>query len=166
MAIAKLSKGAKIGIGVGVVILLGGVAWYFWNKNKKPKTDDLKKKLKDAFDNLTFETNKDIIKPTSFPSLDELSDVLKQEPLWTLKVIGHTDNVGADDFNSELSKRRADSVRKYLVSKGVAQINITTEGKGETTPIASNDTEQGREKNRRVEFVITKPDNTTTTTIG
>ena len=98
--------------------------------------------------------------------MDELSDVLKQEPLWTLKIIGHTDNVGADDFNSELSKRRADSVRKYLVSKGVAEINITTEGKGETTPIASNDTEQGREKNRRVEFVITKPDNTTTTTIG
>lgn len=167
-----LSKGAKIGIAVGVILLLGGVSWYFWDKNKKKKktppkkNEDIKKKLKDAFDNLTFETNKDVINPTSFASLDELADVLKQEPTWTLKIVGHTDNVGADDFNLELSKKRADAVKKYLVPKGVAEINITTEGKGETIPIAPNETKEGREKNRRVEFVITKADNTITTTVG
>ena len=171
----KLNKKQKVAIVVGAILLIGGVAYNFWNKNKKDK--DKKKEeqpplekteqkvLKDVFDNLTFETNKDVIKQESFPYLNELAETLKSAPQWTLKIIGHTDNVGKDAFNLDLSMRRANSVKKYLISQGVTESMITAEGKGETMPIASNDTEEGRSKNRRVEFVITKPDNTTTTTI-
>jgi outer membrane protein OmpA-like peptidoglycan-associated protein len=87
-----------------------------------------------------------------------------QEPTWKLQIIGHTDNKGSEEYNLDLSTRRANSVKKYLISKGVNQDIITSEGKGETEPIDTNDTEQGREKNRRVEFIIIKPDNTIVTT--
>lgn len=167
-----MNKKKKIALVVGAVLLIGGIGYFIWKRNQDKKNklvvDDKpeEKVLKDAFDNLTFETNKDVIKPESFPYLDELAETLKTAPNWTLKIIGHTDNVGKDAFNLDLSMKRATSVKKYLISKGVMESIITSEGKGETMPIASNDTEEGRSKNRRVEFVITKPDNSTTTTIA
>jgi outer membrane protein OmpA-like peptidoglycan-associated protein len=77
-----------------------------------------------------------------------------------LSIVGHTDDVGSDASNLDLSKRRANSVKNYLVSKGVIDAMVTTDGKGETMPIVANDSAENRSKNRRVEFVITKPDNT------
>ncbi len=162
----NLNKKQKVIIIASAVLIIGGIGYYFWKKNqdKKKEKPAEKKVLKDVFDNLTFETNKDVIKDVSFPYLNELADTLISSPEWTLKIIGHTDNVGKDDSNLDLSMRRAVSVKKYLVSKGVLDSVITAEGKGETMPIASNDTEEGKSKNRRVEFTITKPNNTTITT--
>jgi outer membrane protein OmpA-like peptidoglycan-associated protein len=71
-----------------------------------------------------------------------------------LKIDGHTDNVGNDDFNMKLSDGRAASVRKYLISKGIDESRLESEGFGETTPVADNKTATGRSKNRRVEMKV------------
>jgi outer membrane protein OmpA-like peptidoglycan-associated protein len=146
----------------GIVVLLIGTGIYLYYKSRKKP--DPKQTLKDVFDNLVFETNKDVIKEVSYPYLDELVKVLLAEPTWKLSIVGHTDNVGKDAYNLDLSKRRANSVKKYLISKNISEAIITADGKGETMPIAPNDTEEGRAKNRRVEFFIVKPNNTTINT--
>lgn len=110
--------------------------------------------LKSAFDNLEFETAKDIIKTESFAALDELATVLTKKSTWKLTLAGHTDNVGDDDANMLLSKKRAEAVRNYLVGKGIATERMTVTYFGETRPIADNATPEGRKKNRRVEMNI------------
>jgi outer membrane protein OmpA-like peptidoglycan-associated protein len=86
--------------------------------------------------------------------LDELAEVMNKKPKWFLHISGHTDNGGDDQSNLILSKKRAESVKNYLVSKGVKEEQLKTFYYGETKPIASNDTEAGRQKNRRVEMEI------------
>ncbi len=107
-----------------------------------------------AVKNLEFETSKDIIEESSKPSLNTLADKLKQQKSWNLLLTGHTDNVGDDDANMILSKNRAESVKNYFISKGIAENRIKVNYFGETKPIADNSTSDGRQKNRRVEFVI------------
>jgi outer membrane protein OmpA-like peptidoglycan-associated protein len=110
--------------------------------------------LKTAFDNLEFETGKEIIKDVSFPSLDELGEVLKKKSQWNLQITGHTDNVGDDQKNMILSKKRAEAVKNYLSSLGIDAGRFYVLYFGETMPIAPNDTPEGRQKNRRVEMKI------------
>jgi len=87
--------------------------------------------------------------------LDQIGETLKQNPdVGPLRIEGHTDNVGADDLNMSLSQKRADSVKKELVDRGVPEKVLTTKGYGETRPIAPNETPAGRARNRRVEFVV------------
>lgn len=110
--------------------------------------------LKTAFDNLEFETGKDIIKQASLPSLTELAEVLKKKSAWGLQISGHTDNVGDDQKNLILSKKRAEAVKAFMVSQGIDASRLSTLYFGETQPIATNDTPEGRQKNRRVEMKI------------
>jgi outer membrane protein OmpA-like peptidoglycan-associated protein len=110
--------------------------------------------LKTAFDNLEFESAKDIIFETSKPSLNELAEVLKKKTTWKLEIAGHTDNVGDDNGNLALSKKRAEALKAYLISQGVEEARLITKYFGETKPIATNDTPEGRQKNRRVEMKI------------
>ncbi len=110
--------------------------------------------LKTAFDNLEFETAKDVIVESSFAALDELAEVLKKKSTWKLDISGHTDNVGDDDKNMLLSKKRAESLKNYLISKGIDASRLNTFYYGETKPIADNNTPEGRKKNRRVEMKI------------
>ena len=110
--------------------------------------------LNTAFSNLEFETNLDVIKSGSKPALTELSKTLKKKPDWKLKLSGHTDNVGDDDANMILSKKRAESVKRFLTSQGIDEGRIRTEYFGESQPIEDNTTSAGRQKNRRVEFKI------------
>ncbi|MCU0428622.1 MAG: OmpA family protein [Cytophagaceae bacterium] len=107
-----------------------------------------------AFKNLLFETNKDVIVESSFASLDALAKMLRNNPKYNLYLEGHTDSEGNDEANMDLSKRRSASVKKYLVAKGIKPERITTDGFGETRPVDSNDTENGRRNNRRVEMTI------------
>ncbi len=108
-----------------------------------------------AFKNLEFATGKDIIVAKSLPSLNELAKLLKQHDKdWTLKLSGHTDNQGTPEKNMDLSEKRANAVKRYLVKKGASATNIITEWFGQTKPIDTNDTPQGRQKNRRVEMKI------------
>jgi OmpA-OmpF porin, OOP family len=97
------------------------------------------------------------ILPESFGLLDEIVAVLKDNPqIEVLQVEGHTDTTGGAQRNHELSHERAESVRKYLVDKGIAGKRLVAKGFGPDRPIATNDTDEGREQNRRVEFNIIK----------
>jgi outer membrane protein OmpA-like peptidoglycan-associated protein len=120
-----------------------------------PKIDkEVEEILKMAFDNLEFETGKDIIKEGSIPSLTELAGVLKKKADWGLQISGHTDNVGDDQKNMILSKKRAEAVKNFMISQGIDGTRLNVLFFGETMPIASNDTPEGRQKNRRVEMKI------------
>jgi outer membrane protein OmpA-like peptidoglycan-associated protein len=112
--------------------------------------------LKKAFNNLEFNSGKDVIKNESLSSLDELAGLLAKKPTWNLKVSGHTDNVGNPKINLALSQKRAEAVKKYLVSKGIAANRFKVEWFGGNKPIATNKTEAGRQQNRRVEMMITE----------
>ncbi len=92
-------------------------------------------------------------------NLDKLAEVLKNNPDTDINIYGHTDGKGTDTYNLGLSDRRAASVKTYLSGKGVASGRMTTKGLGKSEPIATNETEEGRAQNRRVEFAITANQN-------
>ena len=111
--------------------------------------------FKRAMQGIQFETGKDVILSRSFPILDAIANVMFENPTFNLTINGHTDNVGKDEANQLLSERRAASVRRYLIGKGVAEERMTSNGFGATIPIADNKTKAGRALNRRVEFLVT-----------
>lgn len=119
---------------------------------------ELKKEVRNLFkkamNGIQFETGKDIIKKISYPILDQIVAVMELNEEYNLTISGHTDNVGNDDLNMDLSQRRAASVRQYLINKGIDEKRLTSIGYGETKPIADNKTSKGRALNRRVEFEI------------
>jgi len=100
-----------------------------------------------------FETNKDKIRPESYPVLDAVADVLGKNPKITLEVQGHTDNKGAAAYNKDLSNRRAQSVMKYLIAHGVTNARLTALGYGMERPLVDNGSASNRTLNRRVQFV-------------
>ncbi|MFY9314786.1 MAG: OmpA family protein [Burkholderiales bacterium] len=101
-----------------------------------------------------FDFDKAMLKNEGKSKLDDLATKVRAINLEVVIAIGHTDSVGADAYNQKLSVRRAESVKSYLVSKGVEPNRIYTEGKGEKQPVASNSTKDGRQKNRRVEIEV------------
>ena len=108
-------------------------------------------------DKIQFETGKADLKPVSFPVLDEVVKVMKENPqIEEVDIEGHTDSTGSADVNRKLSQARAESVMKYVISKGIKASRLTPKGYGPDRPIADNATDAGREANRRVEFLITK----------
>ena len=102
---------------------------------------------------INFNFGESTIKSSSFDYLDQLAETLKRTGSHII-IKGHTDNVGSEETNMSLSRRRAFAVKNYLVAKGMKKNMITTEGYGSTRPLKSNDTEEGRACNRRVEFEI------------
>ena len=103
---------------------------------------------------ITFDTDKDAIRPDSRPTLEEIAKLLSSNPRLNLHVVGHTDNQGKSDYNLDLSRRRAATVARELTSKyGVAASRLDSFGCGMYAPVTSNDSEEGRAKNRRVELV-------------
>ncbi|MEI8135514.1 MAG: OmpA family protein [bacterium] len=106
--------------------------------------------------NLFFDFNKSVLKSESFAELDRLESLLEASPQMEVAISGHTDNVGNDASNQKLSVDRANAVRQYLISKGIAAKRLKAVGNGKTKPLTSNDTEEGRSQNRRVEFTIVK----------
>jgi len=103
-----------------------------------------------------FEFDKDKIRSESFPILDAVADVIRSNPKIKIEIQGHTDNKGSADYNKKLSDRRAASVKKYLVSKGIADSRLTSHGYGMEVPLVPNTTDQNRALNRRVQFVRTE----------
>jgi outer membrane protein OmpA-like peptidoglycan-associated protein len=101
-----------------------------------------------------FDTGKATLKPGAYTTIDRLATVLKEDASRKVMIEGHTDNVGSDEYNQGLSERRAQSVQAALFERGVEASQISTVGKGETTPVASNDNAAGRQQNRRVELVF------------
>ncbi|MGE8067657.1 OmpA family protein [Pseudomonas sp. NPDC089569] len=111
--------------------------------------------LSDAGDVL-FAFNQSDLTPTAMSQLDSIMGKLLDADVVSIKVVGHTDNVGSDDYNLALSQRRASSVAQYLLSQGVAPNKLTSEGMGKSQPVADNETDAGRAKNRRVELHINR----------
>ncbi|SMQ69114.1 Outer membrane protein OmpA [Altererythrobacter xiamenensis] len=105
-------------------------------------------------DGVTFDVGSYTIKPAFRQTLDSVADSLIQYPNSIIDVYGHTDSTGSDAFNQRLSEQRAQAVANYLISQGVSSARIKWQGFGETMPIADNDTEYGRARNRRVEIKI------------
>ena len=105
-----------------------------------------------------FEFDKAVIQKDSYPILKELGQVLKEYPDLRIRIEGNTDSVGSDDYNQKLSDRRAKAVRDFLVGLGISGSRLQTIGKGESNPIASNDTAAGRAMNRRTEFIVLNPE--------
>ncbi|HVU98398.1 MAG TPA: OmpA family protein [Puia sp.] len=102
---------------------------------------------------ILFDVNSDVIKAASYPVIDALVDGLKANAAVRVQITGHTDSDGTAAHNLDLSQRRAAAVKNYMVSHGIDGSRLQSDGKGMTQPVASNDTEAGKAKNRRVEFV-------------
>ncbi len=105
--------------------------------------------------NVTFDTNRDLIRGSFYPVLDSVAIVLREYDRTRVEISGHTDSTGAASYNQTLSERRASNVRDYLTAQGIAPVRTFARGYGESSPIASNDTAQGRQQNRRVELRMT-----------
>ncbi|MBL0184089.1 MAG: OmpA family protein [Chitinophagaceae bacterium] len=107
-----------------------------------------------AAQNVFFATGSDKLLAKSFPKLNDVVSILKENPSYKVNIDGHTDDVGKDESNQTLSEKRAASVKAYLVSKGIDESRLTSTGYGETKPVADNKTAAGRAKNRRVEMTV------------
>ena len=116
--------------------------------------EEEKQVMKKAFENLEFKSNSEVILSSSFSSLSELANLMGTNPTWKLRISGHTDNVGKREANMSLSKRRSESVKKYLISKGISANRFEVLYFGPDKPVAPNNTEAGRARNRRVEMII------------
>lgn len=101
-----------------------------------------------------FDTNSAVVKPGMYSELDRIAQIMNQYPQTMISIEGHTDSKGSDSFNQTLSEQRALAVKSLLVQRGVAANRIETVGYGKSMPIATNDTEAGRQLNRRVEIKI------------
>jgi OOP family OmpA-OmpF porin len=118
-----------------------------------PKPKPVAEKVTFAADVL-FDFDKSVVKPEGKAKLDDLANKVRGINLEVVIAIGHADSIGSDAYNQKLSVRRAESVKAYLVSKGIEPNRIYTEGKGEKQPVADNKTREGRAKNRRVEIEV------------
>jgi outer membrane protein OmpA-like peptidoglycan-associated protein len=162
------TKGALVGAVGGA--LAGGVVGRYMDDQKRDLEKNLREEIKlgqarvDKLPNdvvrvtmtnqTAFETNSADIKSGFHSTMDKLADVMVRYGKTTLSVVGHTDDVGSNEYNQRLSERRAQSVAQYLEQKRVNALRLAIAGKGETQPIASNGTEGGRQSNRRVEIYV------------
>lgn len=107
-----------------------------------------------VLDNIHFAYNRYDIEESSMPELDYLVSLMQARPTLRIKIEGHTDSAGEENYNLQLSRRRAESVKKYMMRRGIESDRLFTIGYGESKPTASNDTDEGRRLNRRTEFII------------
>jgi len=123
---------------------------------KNPFAVDIQFEAPKSFvlDNCTFESGKATLKPEAYTVLDELVEYLNRKDDEKIEIGGHTDNVGKPEANLTLSTNRANTVRAYLLTKGISPERVTAKGYGLTMPIADNDDEEGRQMNRRTEVKI------------
>ena len=125
------------------------------NKGCPEVKREVRNLLNKAMSGIQFETGKATIKKNSYQILNDIAKIFIDNPTYIIEVQGHTDNVGKHDYNVDLSDRRANSVRTYLINQGVPASRMSAHGYGPDVPIADNNTSAGRAKNRRVEFKIT-----------
>ena len=164
--IGKATGNTAMGAIIGATV--GGVAGAIIGKKMDKQAEEMKKVLGDAEvrregegivinfkEKVLFAFNSADLGNNAQGNLDKLVNILNKYPDTNIEVIGHTDSKGTDDYNQSLSERRATAVTSYLRTHNIASARLSVKGMGETDPVASNDTEEGRAQNRRVEFVIT-----------
>lgn len=167
-AIGHNTTGTLIGAAIGAAV--GGAGGYGIGK----MMDNQEKAMREALEaseaaavtregnllavtfkgDVTFDTNSTEVRPGLHSEINRVANVLNQYPETFIRVEGHTDSVGSDEYNMKLSQRRADSVKTLLTQRGVSASRIEVVGFGKTLPVATNNTEAGRQMNRRVEIKI------------
>ena len=161
-------RGAAAGAAIGAAV--GALGGYVWNKRMESQQKQIQQatqgtgvEVTRTADNrlqivvpsdIAFDSGQAVIKPNFRTSLDNFAQSLQQNPSSTITIIGHTDSTGSPAVNEPLSLQRADATRDYLVSRGVAANRFSIDGRGSREPVASNDTEAGRARNRRVEIFL------------
>ncbi|MGE5450671.1 MAG: OmpA family protein [Acidobacteriota bacterium] len=175
-AVAGAAIGSKTGgnAGTGAIVggALGAIAGNVWSHRMEEKkraleqatqgtgmevtrTSDNQIKLNVPAD-VSFDVGRADIKPELRQVLDQFAQGLQGQPGTRVRIVGHADSTGSDELNNQLSAQRAMSVRNYLVDRGISSNRIETVGRGSNEPIASNDTAQGRARNRRVEVFLSE----------
>lgn len=164
------ATGGKAGVGAAAGAAIGGLGTYIWSQNQEKRkqemaaatqgtginvvqTEDNQLKMEIPSD-ISFDTGRYDIKGNFAPILDRFAEGLRSSPAAEVRIVGHTDSTGSDAINNPLSLNRANSTRDYLMQRGVAGSRIFTEGRGSYQPIASNSTNEGRARNRRVEIFV------------
>ena len=165
----NLGKGGKGALGAVIGGVVGGVAGGLIGNKMDKQAREIKEALPGVEvervgegihlvlgeNSVNFEFNKSSLTPTAKQNLDKLVPVFKSYPDTDIQIFGYTDSKGSDEYNLNLSTQRSAAVRNYLASKGLAMSRFKTTGMGEADPIADNESDAGRSKNRRVEFAIT-----------
>lgn len=172
-AVLGSATGGKAGTGAVIGGAIGAVAGNLWSKRQEDRrvameqatqgtgvdvtrTADNQLKVNIPSD-VSFDTGSAVIKPQMRTVLDPFAASLKDDPKAQLTIVGHTDSTGSEATNNPLSVQRAQSVRDYLASRGVASTRIQIDGRGEREPVADNNSDAGRTKNRRVEILLREP---------
>jgi outer membrane protein OmpA-like peptidoglycan-associated protein len=164
--IGKAAGNTAMGAIIGATV--GGVTGAVIGRKMDQQAEEMKKVLGDAEvrregegivinfkEKVLFAFNSSDLGGNAQGNLDKLVNILNKYPDTNIEVIGHTDSKGSDDYNKTLSERRATSVTSYLRTHNINNSRLGAKGMGENDPVATNDTEEGRAQNRRVEFVIT-----------
>jgi outer membrane protein OmpA-like peptidoglycan-associated protein len=164
--IGRVAGNTAMGAVIGAAV--GGVTGAVIGRKMDKQAEEMKEVLGDAEvrregegivvifkEQVLFAYDRSDLNAQARTNLDKLNNVLKKYPDTDILILGHTDSKGSDEYNLNLSQRRASSVSTYLNGNGIVNTRINTKGMGEKDPIATNDTEEGRALNRRVEFVIT-----------
>ncbi len=158
--------------GAAIGAALGGIVGYKVGQYQDKQQKELELALADELENdlieiqrlendvlrvnlsseASFDVNEAALKPPFYPSLDKLTEVIGKYDQTMINVIGHTDSTGAAQYNQVLSERRSQAVANYLTQGGIPELRLSTEGQGENSPRAQNDTESNRRLNRRVEI--------------
>ncbi|KGO90285.1 OmpA family protein [Flavobacterium suncheonense] len=168
----NLGKGGKGALGAVLGGVIGGTAGAIIGRSMDKQAREIKEalpgvevervgegiKLVLGENSVNFDFNKSTLTATAKQNLDKLVPVFKQYPDTDIQIYGYTDSKGSDEYNLSLSEQRASAVKSYLASKGLVSSRFKIVGMGEADPIATNDTDEGRGKNRRVEFAITAND--------
>ena len=175
-AVISSATGGSAGTGAVIGAGVGALGTYVWSQNMErqkremeqatqgtgvsvSQTQDNQLKL-DITSDISFDVGRSDVKGNFAPVLDRFAASLRANQSTDVRIVGHTDNTGSDAINNPLSVDRANSTRNYLTARGVSGARIQTEGQGSYQPIASNNTAEGRSRNRRVEiFVGERPRN-------
>ena len=169
-AVLSSATGGNAGTGAVVGAGIGALGTYIWSRHMDEQkrameqatqgtgvtvvqTADNQLKL-DIPSDISFDTGSAVVKPNLRPILDRFAEGLRNNPRAEVRIVGHTDSTGSDAVNNPLSQDRAASTRDYLVARGVPFDRFMVEGRGSHQPVASNDTADGRARNRRVEIFV------------
>ena len=169
-ALISAATGGHAGTGAAVGAGVGALGTYIWSSNLEKQRRDMQaatqgtgvgvtqtadNQLKlDIPSDISFDTGRADIKGNFAPILDRFAEGLRNNPNAEVRIIGHTDSTGTDAINDPLSLQRAESTRNYLTARGIGGTRIQVQGMGSRQPIASNNTAEGRAKNRRVEIYV------------
>ena len=169
-AVVGAATGGSVGMGAVLGAGVGALGTYIWSQHMEQQRRDMEQATRgtgvgvvqtadnqlklDIPSDISFDTGRSDIKANFAPILERFAEGLRNNPNAEVRIVGHTDSTGSDAINNPLSLARAESARNFLTMRGVSGARIQVEGRGSHQPVASNDTLDGRARNRRVEIYV------------